>query len=150
MGKINGTPWGACASVSRAAPLRIICARNKPASLWKSRHTPTQFADKIRPIGTQNRPPAYHETIPQPKLTLLQSCLHLKAEQCLWLYWRLFCWENLKEHRIRGSNNKKSRFISLACGKPCFWMFPPKIEGGKCGQETLLPEPLMCSPSASV
>lgn len=81
-GLTDATPRGAHASASHErAPVDNICEKQTSQSLEKQTHT--QLADKNRPVGTQNRPPAYHETIPQPKLTPLQSSLRLKAEQRL-------------------------------------------------------------------
>lgn len=73
----------------------IISARNKPATLEKQTHIHKH--SKNRPIGRQNKSPGYHETTPQPKLTLLHSCLYLKTRLLTFL-----CLENTNEHIYEG------------------------------------------------
>lgn len=76
-----------CVSVLWSVSLWIyICEKQTSHSSGTQTHTYTYCLQaKNRFICRQNRSPGYHKTTPQPKLAPLQSCLHLKTEQCLWL-----------------------------------------------------------------
>lgn len=143
-----------------SASVDNICKKtNQP--LLKSRHTP--LTGKNRRMGRQNRSPGYHETTPQPKLTLLQSGLHLKTKQCLWLELnsdiqdRFFCQEKPKRTYKCRKRQKRVGVLIQDIGDPYF-QTPASTDGERetlpvleCSQEVnlqlpvrnLLPESLM-------